>query len=96
MKKIPSKLQDISVLKTDWHRIINDLGLSGQAREFARNLTIYKAEHGMVEFLIAPSLAPLGDNGASEKVEKALQERFGSDLICMGWVGPPPESKDQG
>ena len=88
-------MKDISVLKTDWHRIINDLDLTGQAREFARNLTIYKAEHGVVEFLVPPSLAPLGDNGCSETVEKALQEKFGSDLVCMGWIGTPPENKDQ-
>ena len=33
--------------------------------------------------------------GKISRARKALQEKFGSDLVCMGWIGTPPENKDQ-
>ncbi len=62
---------------SDWVRLLNELSLSGQARELARNVQLKSRTDDHWDFAIAPALRHLGSESCVSRLKQAISERVG-------------------
>jgi DNA polymerase-3 subunit gamma/tau len=62
---------------SDWVSLLNELNLSGQARELARNVQLKSRTDDHWDFAIAPSLRYLGSDNCVSRLKQAISEQVG-------------------
>lgn len=65
---------------SDWIRILEQLNISGQVRELARNVELKTRESDRWEFVIAPALKHLGSKACIGRLENAISEMLGQQI----------------
>jgi DNA polymerase III subunit gamma/tau len=65
---------------SDWVSLLEQLELSGQARELARNVQLKTQSEDRWEFLIAPALRHLGSPGCVDRLRQAISARMGHPI----------------
>jgi len=64
-------------IPSDWVKLLNELSLSGQARELARNVQLKSRTDDHWDFAIAPALRHLGSDNCVSRLKQAISERVG-------------------
>ena len=62
---------------SDWVGLMNQLKLSGQVRELARNVQLKSRSDDRWDFIIAPSLRHLGSENCVDRLSRAISEQLG-------------------
>ncbi|MBT8048616.1 MAG: DNA polymerase III subunit gamma/tau [Xanthomonadales bacterium] len=62
---------------SDWVTLLEELNLSGQARELARNVQLQSRSDDRWDFAIAPSLRHLGSKNCISRLSEAISDRIG-------------------
>ena len=62
---------------SDWIRMLEQLDISGQVRELARNVALKARDGDRWEFVIAPALKHLGSKACIGRLENAISEMLG-------------------
>ncbi len=62
---------------SDWVSLLNDLNLSGQVRELARNVQLKSCSNDRWEFVIAPALRHLGSENCVDRLGEAISNQLG-------------------
>jgi DNA polymerase-3 subunit gamma/tau len=61
----------------DWVTLVDQLALSGQVRELARNVQLKARSDDRWEFVIAPALRHLGSDACVSRLSQAISDRMG-------------------
>ncbi|MDX1381692.1 MAG: DNA polymerase III subunit gamma/tau C-terminal domain-containing protein, partial [Xanthomonadales bacterium] len=62
---------------SDWNALLDQLDLSGQVRELARNVQLKSRSDDRWDFLIAPALRHLGSTACVTRLSEAISDRMG-------------------
>lgn len=62
---------------SDWMKLLEELNLSGQARELARNVQLKARSDDRWDFAIAPALRYLGSENSISRLTEAISSRVG-------------------
>jgi DNA polymerase-3 subunit gamma/tau len=73
----PGRPQKASKAPGDWVSLLDQLELSGQVRELARNVQLKTRAEGRWDFVIAPALRHLGSASCVSRLSEAISEREG-------------------
>jgi len=76
----PSETQKASsaaAAGSDWMSLLNELNLSGQARELARNVQLKSRSDDRWDFVIAPALRHLGSANCVNRLSQAISDQMG-------------------
>ena len=65
---------------SDWVTLLEELNLSGQARELARNVQLKSRSDDRWDFAIAPSLRYLGSENCINRLSEAISSRVGHEV----------------
>jgi DNA polymerase-3 subunit gamma/tau len=67
----------------DWVDLLDQLELSGQARELARNVQLKARDDDRWEFVIAPALRHLGSAACVDRLSEAISDRMGHPVRVL-------------
>jgi len=90
--ELPSAPRSVPVagkVAGDWHEIVAALPLSGLARELAINCELKEIGEGHCLLCLPPSVAHLQMKPSPEKLQQALNEYFGRQVLLKIEVGSP-------
>ncbi len=65
---------------SDWIRMLEQLNISGQVRELARNIELKTRDGDRWEFVITPALRHLGSKACIGRLENAISEMLGQAI----------------
>ncbi|MEJ2400761.1 MAG: DNA polymerase III subunit gamma/tau [Xanthomonadales bacterium] len=73
----PAPATDSGERPTEWVRLLENLDISGQVRELARNVQLKSRSEDRWEFIIAPALRHLGSASCLDRLGQAISARVG-------------------
>jgi DNA polymerase-3 subunit gamma/tau len=76
----PAKSATTTAASSDWVTLLNDLKLSGQARELARNVQLKTRSDDRWDFVIAPSLRYLRSDSCVSSLSQAISDQLGHQV----------------
>ena len=76
----PTKTATTTPASSDWVTLLNDLNLSGQARELARNVQLKTRSDDHWDFVIAPSLRYLRSDSCVNSLSQAISDQLGHQV----------------
>jgi len=76
----PAKPATAAPGSSDWVTLLNELKLSGQARELARNVQLKARSDDRWDFVIAPSLRYLRSDSCVSSLKQAISDQLGHQV----------------
>jgi len=76
----PTKTATTTPASSDWVTLLNDLNLSGQAQELARNVQLKTRSDDRWDFVIAPSLRYLRSDSCVSSLSQAISDQLGHQV----------------
>ncbi len=76
----PAKSATTTAASSDWVTLLNELKLSGQARELARNVQLKTRSDDRWDFVIAPSLRYLRSDSCVSSLSQAISDQLGHQV----------------
>jgi DNA polymerase III subunit gamma/tau len=71
----------------DWPQLVQQLGVTGAARELARNAELRRQENGLYELVVPKAKAYLAERAYVEKLKSALDQHLGAAVRVNVTVG---------
>jgi DNA polymerase-3 subunit gamma/tau len=71
----------------DWPALVQQLAVTGAARELARNAALARHADGVFELVVPVSMRHLGDRGYAEKLRLALEQHLGGKVSLRVTTG---------
>jgi DNA polymerase-3 subunit gamma/tau len=72
----------------DWPALVQQLQVSGAARELARNAALARHAEGIFELIVPASMGHLSDRSYADKLRAALEQRLGGRVTVKVTTGP--------
>jgi DNA polymerase-3 subunit gamma/tau len=85
--KKPAAAQGASRVDSSWPDLVEQLGVTGAARELARNAELRSREEGTFDLVVPKAKAFLVDRNHQDKLKAALEQHVGGRVILKVSVG---------
>jgi DNA polymerase-3 subunit gamma/tau len=83
----PKAASSSSSLSNEWPQLARELGVTGAARELARNAELQRRENGVFELVVPKAKAYLADRAYVDKLKAALDQHLGAAVRVNVSVG---------
>jgi DNA polymerase-3 subunit gamma/tau len=84
---VPARAVSAGASASDWPQLVQQLPVTGAARELARNAELRHRENNRFDFVVPKAKAYLAERNYQEKLKAALEQHLGSAVMVKVSVG---------